>query len=239
VPAVALVAAAAVTAWGCGTTQIDHAKAEKLIRDLVSQGGNTSVTSVSCPSGINAKAGTSFTCSVKLANGRSGTVTEHIQDSSGTLFVGPGDLHLQSSAPSGSSGASGPTGSGSSGTSGPSGGSFVSQANGICAAYTSQVRAVPPPANTASSLAAYLGRVVPLLQTAYQGLSALTPPGAQTATYTQFLAGLRQAIAVLQGALTAVQSGNASQSATLLRQVTAVEAAYKASAATLGLTSCS
>jgi hypothetical protein len=88
-----LLAAAVVT--GCGTTtEIDHAKAENLIRRSVKELGRTAVKTVSCPSGVEAKKGSTFTCHATLANGTRGTVTIHIVNDQGRIVIrGPSDYH--------------------------------------------------------------------------------------------------------------------------------------------------
>jgi VCBS repeat-containing protein len=97
-----LVAAAAVVPAfaiaGCATT-IDNGKAEQLIRSSINSSGRAKVKSVSCPSGVTAKAGGSFTCqlSVTAADGstHNGTVTIHMTDSKGHVEANSSDFHLQ------------------------------------------------------------------------------------------------------------------------------------------------
>lgn len=84
---------------GCGTTTIDQGKAESLVHQAVAAApGAQQPTSVHCPSGVTAKAGTTFNCDIAYADGTKGTVTEHINDSSGHTTIGPDDLHLQTAA---------------------------------------------------------------------------------------------------------------------------------------------
>ncbi len=96
---VALALLPAFALAGCSTT-IDNGKAESLIRQSVSQAGNFKVKSVSCPSGVTAKAGGTFTCklTVTSASGgseHSGTVTIHMEDSKGHVSIGSSDYHIQ------------------------------------------------------------------------------------------------------------------------------------------------
>ena len=84
---------------GC-TTTIDNGKAENLIRQSVSSAGNYKVKSVSCPSGVTAKAGATFACKLtvrRVSDGseRSGRVTIHMTDSSGHVDISSSDYHLQ------------------------------------------------------------------------------------------------------------------------------------------------
>jgi broad-specificity NMP kinase len=66
VPAALLIIAALP---GCGKTTIDSKKLEKLLAANFTGG---TVKSVSCPSGVEAKRGYTFTCSVTLDDGRQG-----------------------------------------------------------------------------------------------------------------------------------------------------------------------
>lgn len=87
---------------GCGTTKIDQAKAEKLVHQAVAAApGAQQPTSVHCPSGVAAKAGTTLSCDIAYADGTKGTVVEHIQDSSGHVVIGASDLHLQTAGAAG------------------------------------------------------------------------------------------------------------------------------------------
>lgn len=99
---IGVVAAAVLPALalaGCSTT-IDNGKAEQLIRQSVSGAGNFKVKSVSCPSGVTAKAGGTFSCNLTVtqnSNGsqHSGTVTIHMEDSKGHVSLHSSDFHLQ------------------------------------------------------------------------------------------------------------------------------------------------
>lgn len=88
----------ALAVAGC-TTTIDNGKAEQLIRNSVNSTGRAKVKSVSCPSGVTAKAGGTFTCqlSVTAADGstHSGTVSLHMTDSKGHVVASSSDFHIQ------------------------------------------------------------------------------------------------------------------------------------------------
>ena len=73
-----------------GSNKIDHKKAEKFLRDNI----HPPVKSVSCPSGVKIKKGGTFDCTITLANGKSGTITLHMTNSSGHVEVSNSDFHL-------------------------------------------------------------------------------------------------------------------------------------------------
>ena len=77
--------AAAVLLAGCGETKIDGPKAERLIRDMVSEDVGARVASVSCPTGITAKNGVTFKCVVKATDGTRGDVVVTGRDSEGSV----------------------------------------------------------------------------------------------------------------------------------------------------------
>ena len=60
---------------GCAGTVIDSQKAEDAIADSVESATGVTVTSVTCPDGVDVEAGRSFECEVETANG-SGAVAE-------------------------------------------------------------------------------------------------------------------------------------------------------------------
>ena len=96
VAVVAVVPALAIA--GC-TTTIDNGKAERLIRNSINSAGRAKVKSVSCPSGVTAKAGGSFTCQLTVTTpdgaSHSGTVTLHMTDNKGRVEANSSDFHLQ------------------------------------------------------------------------------------------------------------------------------------------------
>jgi len=74
---------------GCGSTTIDSGKAQSFLNGAIQPTPKT----VKCPSGIQAKKGRSFDCSVVAVNGLRYRVTLHIIDDSGHVKVGPADVH--------------------------------------------------------------------------------------------------------------------------------------------------
>lgn len=78
---------------GCGTTEIDADKSERLMRATPTSQGR--ITSADCPSGVEAKAGRDYTCNVRLADGRRGTWTLHIKDDKGHVTGSEADLKLR------------------------------------------------------------------------------------------------------------------------------------------------
>jgi hypothetical protein len=83
----------------CGTTTIDPKSGEDLIRNFARQNGGI-VKSVSCPSGVKPKDGTSFGCKVRIADAstgaqRSGTITVHVTGGGKKVeILGAQDVHV-------------------------------------------------------------------------------------------------------------------------------------------------
>jgi hypothetical protein len=71
-----------------GTTQIDSGKAEGFVKQAFKQ----TPRSVSCPSGVEAKAGRTLTCKVTSVSGRRYDVTLHIVNGDGRVKIGPSDV---------------------------------------------------------------------------------------------------------------------------------------------------
>ena len=89
----AALALPALALAGCGGTEIDAGKAEKLIKDNI---GQPVPRSVDCPDGVEAKEGETFTCKLAYDHGvPPAEVTVHIVDDDGRIRVGPGDLRFQ------------------------------------------------------------------------------------------------------------------------------------------------
>jgi hypothetical protein len=86
-PAPAILALVALA--GCGGTEIDSGKAERLVRDSLA---GPAPESVDCPDGVEADAGSSFDCQVRYPDGRSAAVTVHVDDDDGRIRVGRGDF---------------------------------------------------------------------------------------------------------------------------------------------------
>jgi hypothetical protein len=74
---------------GCGDTEVDSGKAERLVRDNLT---GPPPESVECPDGVDAEPGATFECQVRLPDGRGATVTVHVEDDDGYISIGPGDV---------------------------------------------------------------------------------------------------------------------------------------------------
>jgi hypothetical protein len=79
---------------GCGETKIDKGKAEGLARKVAGS-GTVKLKTVSCPSGLAAKKGATFDCSLVYVDGAKGTITIHQTDSNGHVETGASDIHIQ------------------------------------------------------------------------------------------------------------------------------------------------
>jgi hypothetical protein len=77
---------------GSSSKEIDHSKAEGLIRSKL-QG--PAPQSISCPSGVKVKSGNTFDCTVTYPAGQKATVTVHMLDDNGKIGISPGDFHQQ------------------------------------------------------------------------------------------------------------------------------------------------
>lgn len=73
-----------------GSDKIDQKKAEKFLRENI----RPAVEAVSCPSDVKIEEGKTFTCRITLPNGKAGTVTVHMTDSSGAVHVSNSDIHV-------------------------------------------------------------------------------------------------------------------------------------------------
>ena len=120
---------------------------------------------------------------------------------------------------------------------------FVARANAICTKTLSQTRAITPPASTSqpgSALSAYLGELVPLLQSEADQIRGLDHPTGGTAqdrrTLSQYLTALGQVVASYRQLEAAAKRGDA-------QAIASVEATLRANpasdlAASYGLRSC-
>ena len=119
---------------------------------------------------------------------------------------------------------------------------FVARANAICTSTLRQTRALAPPASTSQqgiAFAAYLGQLVPLVQSEADQLRALKRPhdsARDSATLTSYYAALGQLVANYRQLEAAARRGDT-------QTVTDVEATLRASpiaalAASYGLQSC-
>ena len=82
----AFIAATLVFA-GCGGTVIDLTKAEEALKASLANSLEEKVSSVECPSKQKLEVGATFTCSVKLADGKTGTATLKIVDEDADVHV--------------------------------------------------------------------------------------------------------------------------------------------------------
>jgi hypothetical protein len=82
-----LVAVAAVAAVGCGETVIDSTKTEEQLQSGLKKEQGLKVKSADCPSGVEVKPGTTFTCTVTLAGGETQTATLKIRNEDADLTL--------------------------------------------------------------------------------------------------------------------------------------------------------
>jgi hypothetical protein len=120
---------------------------------------------------------------------------------------------------------------------------FVARANAICTKTLNETRAITQPSSTAQpggALAAYLGKLVPLLQSEADQIRALKrPPGGAAQdrrTLSQYLAAVGQVVAAYHQLEAAAKRGDA-------QAIAGVEATLRANpaadlAASYGLRSC-
>jgi hypothetical protein len=120
---------------------------------------------------------------------------------------------------------------------------FVARANAICTKTLSQTRAITPPASTSQpggALAAYLGQLVPLVQTEANQIRALKRPTGGTEqdrrVLTQYLTALSQVVAAYRRLETAARRGDAQTIANV--EATLRENPAAALATSYGLHSC-
>ena len=79
--ALVTLALVAVLAVGCGGVNLDAAKTQDQLKAYIEKIESTKVSSVECPSGVAVKAGNTLDCSVRLEDGKQGTVTVKIVNS--------------------------------------------------------------------------------------------------------------------------------------------------------------
>lgn len=118
---------------------------------------------------------------------------------------------------------------------------FIAQANAICTNTLRQTRAVAPPASTAQpgAMAAYLGRLVPLVQSEADQLRALRrPPGTtrDRLMLSQYFAALGQVVTAYRAFEAAARSGDSDTVASVEATLRASPVAALASA--YGMRSC-
>ena len=78
---------AAFLAAGCGETIIDLSKAEDQIKASVEESPGAKVETVDCPSDVEVEPKAKFTCTVRLSEGRTATVTLLIRDEDANLSI--------------------------------------------------------------------------------------------------------------------------------------------------------
>jgi hypothetical protein len=83
-PVVASIVALAVAglAAGCGSSTINQSSEVDLVNKQL-QSSHLKSKSVDCPDNVDAKEGTTFKCTVTLANGKTGTYTIRVEKVSG------------------------------------------------------------------------------------------------------------------------------------------------------------
>ena len=91
-PAVLLAVALVVVLAGCAR-EIDQAKAEKYITKAVGDEIGAKVKSVDCPSGLTAKKGETFECTVVGTDGSKGTTKVIEKDDKGSVGVSAPFIH--------------------------------------------------------------------------------------------------------------------------------------------------
>ena len=84
----AIACALALAVAGCGKTEVDRAKAEGFVRSFF----NPEAQSATCPDGVEAKRGRTFTCTAVLADGKRRIVTVHVLDDQGRVQIGLADV---------------------------------------------------------------------------------------------------------------------------------------------------
>ena len=77
----------AVVAVGCGDTVIDSTKTEEALQANLSKSLEKKVSSVECPSDQKVEAGATFTCKVKLPEGKEETATLKILNKAADVSV--------------------------------------------------------------------------------------------------------------------------------------------------------
>ncbi len=82
-PAVAFIAGFAFS--GCGEQTLDVDKAEKVIKQGITEQIGVKVKSLTCPDNVAVKKGAKFKCTVKAADGTTGKVTVIQQDDKGNV----------------------------------------------------------------------------------------------------------------------------------------------------------
>ena len=85
--AVAALVAILVSLPGCGDTVIDSTKTEEALEANLTKSLDAKVSSVECPSEQKVEKGATFTCTVKLAGGKTETATLKILNEDADVSV--------------------------------------------------------------------------------------------------------------------------------------------------------
>ena len=94
-PLLCVAAAAVLVATGCGGTEIDDAKAERFIEATVTEQVGARVESVECPTGLTAKKGETFECTVTGDDGSTGRTVVTEKDDEGNVAVSAPFIHVR------------------------------------------------------------------------------------------------------------------------------------------------
>jgi hypothetical protein len=117
------------------------------------------------------------------------------------------------------------------------GGDFPSKANATCNAYQAKAKAIPKP-TTLAGIPAYADRALPGARAFIAKLKAIAPPSDKRAAYQTYLAGGEHEVKLLEGASSAVRSGEAKRAAAAAGQLSAQVKHDDATATALGLKAC-
>jgi hypothetical protein len=91
----ALAVLAAVALSACGAKEIDDKKAEDFIAKSVREQVGAEVKSVTCPTGLTAKKGEKFECTVTGSDGTTGKTTVTEKDDQGNVSVSAPFVHVR------------------------------------------------------------------------------------------------------------------------------------------------
>ena len=91
----ALIAIAAVLVGACGSTKIDAKEAEDLIAESVREQVGAEVKSVSCPTGLTAKKGETFECTVTGTDDTTGKAKVTMKDDEGNVDASAPFVHVR------------------------------------------------------------------------------------------------------------------------------------------------
>jgi hypothetical protein len=138
-----------------------------------------------------------------------------------------------SSSTTGASGASGAAGS-----TPLSQDEFVSQANAACKDANDQVAALKAPASTLSAQAATIEQEIPIINSGFAKLTAITPPADLQAKYSQWLSQAKQQVSLATQLAAAAKANDTAKAQSLAKQLQANGDQNDSLATDLGLTEC-